>query len=173
VPSQASCATGNLDAAPPFPGQSQPDFVVCISMMQQARNLAAYVCFSSLNGKLNVRCTPPATGVWKKSTVFLVLLLGLTHRRSRCVCRTPVSRSSIHFDRIWPQGAPRLYGYEAPGTGKSTVAKIITASLEEENRLASAIYFEKTFGQRQRVFCVTFRLVHCLPNRQIQLRQER
>jgi len=34
----------------------------------------------------------------------------------------------------------------SPGTGKSTVAKTITASLEEENRLASAIYFDKTFG---------------------------
>jgi len=39
---------------------------------------------------------------------------------------------------IWLRGSP--------GTGKSTVAKTITASLEEENRLASAIYFDKTFG---------------------------
>ena len=34
----------------------------------------------------------------------------------------------------------------SPGTGKSTIAKTITARLEEEKRLASAIYFDKTFG---------------------------
>ena len=45
VSPQVSCGTGNLDSAPPpFPGQSQPDFVVCTSMMQQAGRLATYVC---------------------------------------------------------------------------------------------------------------------------------
>jgi len=114
VPPQVSCGTGNLDSTPPpFPGRSQPDFLVCISIVQQAHRLAADVCSSRLNGKLNVRCTPPVTGVWKKSTVFLVLPLGLTHRRRICVFRTPASRSVTRFNHAWPRGALRSYGYEA------------------------------------------------------------
>jgi len=35
----------------------------------------------------------------------------------------------------------------SPGTGKSTIAKTITADLWEEKRLASAIYFNKTLAQ--------------------------
>src|ERR1700733_6231929 len=39
---------------------------------------------------------------------------------------------------IWLRGSP--------GTGKSTIAKSITAHLGEEKRLASAIYFNKAVG---------------------------
>ena len=54
--------------------------------------------------------------------------------RNSIQSRVAQGRSSF----IWLRGSP--------GTGKSTVAKTITARLEEENRLASAIYFDKTFG---------------------------
>lgn len=49
---------------------------------------------------------------------------------------------------IWLKGSP--------GTGKSTIAKTITAHLEEGRRLASAIYFDKTVGHNNAFSALRF-----------------
>ena len=66
--------------------------------------------------------------------------------KDMCLPDTRVSiRNSIQ-SRLAQGRASFIWLRGSPGTGKSTVAKTITASLEEENRLASAIFFDKTLG---------------------------
>jgi hypothetical protein len=112
-----------------------PKFVVCISMMQQAQARCLRLS-PSWNGKLNVRRTPPVTDVWKKSTVYLVLPLGLLIAEAgvsaRHLCLDP------QFNSI---GAPRSYGYEAFQKRASQLwQKRSLPSWKKKNRLASAIY---------------------------------
>jgi len=66
--------------------------------------------------------------------------------KEKCLPHTRVSILNSIQSRLAQGRSSFIWLRGSPGTGKSTIAKTITASLEEEKRLASTIYFDKTFG---------------------------
>ena len=66
--------------------------------------------------------------------------------KEKCLPHTRVSILNSIQSRLAQGHSSFIWLRGSPGTGKSTIAKTITASLEEEKRLASVIYFDKTFG---------------------------